>query len=117
MSVNAFNNSGPQPYSPLKSDAKQSVAGKKRVARRKSMYTTTGHVGGMHLVVYGLNKGACMCLSSCCYDDELGCVCRSCNGVNHSACVPLNVKRNKDRAYRETARARAQQRESDMHRD
>jgi hypothetical protein len=33
--------------------------------------------------------------------DDNGCICSQCNGVGHEHCVPLNVKRAKQRAYRQ----------------
>lgn len=65
------------------------------------------HVGGFHHVVYGGNVGACLCLSSCCYSDIDGCVCRSCSGRGHYNCVVLNAKRANDRGIRERAKSRA----------
>ena len=59
-----------------------------------------------HLVVYGHNTGACMCLKPCCYDPEMGCVCKHCSGAGHSNCVELNIKRAKARVARERYKAR-----------
>lgn len=61
----------------------------------------------MHLVVYGKNRGACMCMASCCYDELIGCICRSCNGRGHDACVTVNAKRTKDRLARQSAKSRS----------
>lgn len=65
------------------------------------------HAGsGFHLVTYGKNAGACMCLSSCCYDAVIGCTCRSCSGRGHEACAAINAERAQTRKYHETARAK-----------
>lgn len=81
---------------------------KRSLVNRYARSSTT-HVGGMHLVTYGdkEHRGNCMCLSSCCYDAELGCICRHCAGVGHENCVELNAKRARSRKWREDARRRA----------
>jgi hypothetical protein len=40
-------------------------------------------------------SGACMCTAHCCHSIEHGCICRSCSGVGHVACVAINADRRK----------------------